>query len=183
MNNEKNTVRISKFMSLVLRHKPQTIGLTVDENGWAATNDLIEKMNANGHYITPDILNYVVATNDKKRFSFNEDKSKIRASQGHSINVDLALKETDPPACLYHGTGEKYVESILKTGLQKKTRQHVHLSQDTGTARTVGQRHGRPVIFTVAAEQMKGDGFTFYLSENHVWLTDFVPLKYLQLIK
>jgi len=183
MLNEKETIKVSKFLSLVLRHKPDTIGLHIDENGWANVEELIAKMNAHRFKITKDILNAVVATNNKQRFAFNEDKTSIRANQGHSIAVDVALKETTPPQHLYHGTGEQAVASILKTGLQKRERQHVHLSGDIPTAIAVGKRHGKPRIFIIAAQQMQDDGFKFFLSQNGVWLTDSVPVQYLKLLE
>jgi putative RNA 2'-phosphotransferase len=181
MIGEKETTRISKFLSLVLRHKPEAIGLTLDENGWADVEELIDKMNGHNYKITRDILNCVVATNNKQRFSFYNDNTKIRANQGHSIQVELNLKEMMPPEYLYHGTGEKAVPSILRTGLQKRARQHVHLSEDILTAIIVGKRHGKPWVFSIAAKQMKDDGYKFYLSENNVWLTDHVPIQYLKL--
>lgn len=180
--NEKDITRISKFMSLVLRHKPETIGLLLDENGWTSTTELIEKLNRHGAAITPEILQHVVATNSKKRFAFNEDGSKIRANQGHSIEVELNLQQQLPPFILYHGTGEKSVASILENGLEKRSRHHVHLSADIATAKAVGQRHGKSAIFEVAALQMQEDGHVFYLSENGVWLTDVVSAKYLKLL-
>ena len=182
MIDEKETTRISKFLSLVLRHKPEVIGLALDENGWVDVEELIDKMHGHNYKITRDILNSVVATNNKQRFSFNVDKTKIRANQGHSIQVELDLKEMTPPEYLYHGTGEKFVPSILKTGLQKRARHHVHLSGDIPTAIAVGSRHGKPKVFTVAAQQMQQDGYKFYLSENNIWLTDHVPVQYLKLI-
>lgn len=180
MLTEKDITRISKFMSLVLRHQPETIGLTLDENGWADTTELIEKMNRQGYTITPQLMQQVVATNAKKRFAFNEDGTRIRAAQGHSIAVNLSLPQQVPPATLYHGTGEKSVASILSTGLDKRSRHQVHLSADTATAIAVGRRHGKPVLFEIATGQMHQDGFLFYLSENGVWLTDAVPAKYLK---
>lgn len=183
MINEKENIKISKFLSLVLRHKPETIGLTLDENGWAKVEELIDKMNRYNFKITRDIINNVVATNNKQRFSFNKDNTKIRANQGHSIQVELDLKEIIPPEYLYHGTGEKAVTSILNTGLQKRVRHHVHLSGDIPTAINVGSRHGKPKVFIVAAQQMKEDGYKFYISENNVWLTDNVPVQYLKLIE
>ena len=180
MLNEKDTTRISKFLSLVLRHQPETIGLQLDENGWATVADLLPKMAEHKMPVSLEELQQVVATNAKKRFAFNADGLKIRASQGHSIEVELDLPQQVPPATLYHGTGEKWVASILANGLGKRSRQHVHLSADTATAIAVGKRHGKPVIFKVAAALMQADGFTFYLSENGVWLTDAVPAKYLR---
>ena len=182
MLTEKETTRMSKFLSLVLRHKPETIGLTLDENGWAGTAELIQKMNQNGFEISEDILAHIVETNNKKRFAFNPDKTCIRANQGHSLQVDVQLKEQLPPEYLYHGTAEKNVPSILNSGIEKGSRQHVHLSTDKETAIKVGQRHGRPKVFLVSANKMSVDGFRFFLSENMVWLTDTVPPEYVKLL-
>ena len=170
---------ISKFMSLVLRHKPEEIGLQLDENGWAGVDELISKMNGKGIIVDHEIINRVVETNDKKRFAFNDDKTLIRASQGHSIDIQLNLPEAVPPDVLYHGTTEKYLEKIFKEGLKSQSRQHVHLSITEETARSVGSRHGKPVILLVNAKSMHQAGFKFYLSENKVWLTDAVPVEYL----
>jgi putative RNA 2'-phosphotransferase len=176
---QKNVKSTSKFLSLVLRHKPEEIGLLLDENGWASVDELIQKINAKGNNIDIDLLNEIVETNDKKRFAFNDDKTKIRASQGHSIEIDLALEPSLPPNILYHGTATRFVESILKEGLTKQQRQHVHLSEKLETATKVGARHGKPVILIVNAKQMQEDGFLFYKSENNVWLTDNVGVKYI----
>jgi putative RNA 2'-phosphotransferase len=176
---EKQIKHISKFMSLVLRHKPEEIGLELDEQGWAKVNELISKMNAKGLQVTTGIIEKVVETNDKKRFAFNADKTLIRASQGHSIEVELNLPAVIPPDILYHGTTDKYLESILTTGLQKQSRQHLHLSATEETARAVGSRHGKPVILVINARLMHEAGFCFYLSENNVWLTDAVPVQYI----
>ena len=181
MISDKEHTRISKFLSLVLRHQPGKIDLTPDKNGWTNTGELIANMNKHGFPLTADMLDHIVAVNNKKRFSFNENKTLIRASQGHSIDVDLNLISSIPPPVLYHGTGEKPVNSILKTGLVKGSRHHVHLSRDIETAILVGKRKGKPKIFIIAAEQMCRDGFCFYLSDNQVWLTDRVPPVYLQL--
>jgi putative RNA 2'-phosphotransferase len=176
---EKNLKHISKFMSLVLRHKPEEIGLHLDENGWADVNELIEKMNGKGIKVTIGVINEVVATNEKKRFAFNEDKTMIRASQGHSVDTDLALAPAEPPEFLYHGTGEKNVNAILAEGIQKRSRQHVHLSAEKATAVNVGSRHGKPVVLAVQSGEMHREGIAFYLSANGVWLTDFVDVKYI----
>jgi putative RNA 2'-phosphotransferase len=176
---EKNLKSISKFLSLVLRHKPEEIGLLLDENGWANVDELIKKVNAKGTNINIDLLTEIVETNDKKRFAFNDDKTKIRASQGHSIDIDLALQPIKPPDILYHGTATRFVESILKEGLSKQQRQHVHLSEKLETATAVGARHGKPTILVVNAKQMQEDGFLFYKSENNVWLTESVGVKYI----
>jgi putative RNA 2'-phosphotransferase len=170
---------ISKFMSLVLRHKPEEIGLQLDEQGWANVNELIARMNANGFDVNTGIINEVVVTNDKKRFAFNDDKTLVRASQGHSIGVDLNLQEMIPPDILYHGTTFKYLESILKNGLKSQSRQHVHLSETIETAKAVGGRHGKPVILLINARSMHEAGLKFYLSENKVWLADAVPAEYI----
>ena len=170
----------SKFISLILRHKPETIGISLDEHGWADVQDLIAGINAaGGHQLDMDILEEIVRTDEKKRYSFNEDHTLIRANQGHSIPVDVELEEKVPPMVLYHGTGEKYVSSIDAHGLIPKSRLYVHLSSDVETARKVGMRHGRPVIYTVDCAAMTADGYRFYLSENQVWLTKEVPVRYL----
>lgn len=183
MLSEKETVRASKFLSLVLRHQPQLIGLSLDEGGWAAVDDLLVKLNEKGFHLHREALHYLVDTNSKKRFAFNDDGTKIRASQGHSIAVALGYERKSPPPVLYHGTAEKNIASILKDGLKKNNRQYVHLSADTETAIQVGQRHGRPVLLNVMALEMSGDGFDFFLSANGVWLTDHVPAVYLRMHK
>ncbi|MCH5716100.1 RNA 2'-phosphotransferase [Niabella hibiscisoli] len=179
MITEKEAVRISKFLSLVLRHQPETIDLVLDENGWADVTPLIDKCNQKGITLNRELLEHIVATNTKKRFSFNDQKDQIRANQGHSIDVDLALSVQVPPDLLYHGTAERFVSSIKEQGLIKQQRQHVHLSAKQSTAVQVGQRHGKPFVFSVLTAQMHRDGFVFYLSDNGVWLTDHVPAKYL----
>jgi putative RNA 2'-phosphotransferase len=173
----------SKFLSLILRHNPGKIGLTLDENGWADVCELISRANEKGHSLDMALLERVVAENDKKRFSFNEDKTKLRANQGHSIKVDVELSPAIPPDILYHGTAERFIESIKKTGLVKGKRLHVHLLSDRETAINVGERHGNPVILEVDAIAMHKDGHIFYLSENGVWLAENVPLKYLHFEK
>ena len=173
---------MSKFLSLVLRHQPEKIGLVLDEYGWASTGELIEKINSNGFSITLELLTYIVDTNNKKRFSFSENGSRIRANQGHSLEIDLKLEPAIPPKLLYHGTGIRSVESILVSGLIKMSRQHVHLSGDKEAAIIVGQRHGKPAVFRIDSGQMQTEGYVFYLSENKIWLTEHVPPEYLQLI-
>jgi len=176
---EKEKGIISKFMSLILRHEPEIIGIVLDKNGWADTNELIEGMNRVGHHVTLDNVKEIVKTNDKQRFKFNEDYTKIRANQGHSVSVDVELTETKPPDLLYHGTATRFVQSIKNEGLIAKSRLYVHLSGDTATAVKVGERHGSPVVLTVASGSMYADGFKFYLSDNNVWLTTAVPAKYI----
>lgn len=176
---EKELKHISKFISLVLRHKPETIGLVLDEKGWANVGALIEKMTANGESVDRVMLETIVTTNDKQRFAFNEDKTKIRANQGHSLEIDLNLKPIVPPVILYHGTAETNLKGIMNIGLIKKSRQHVHLSSTIETAKAVGSRHGKPIVLTINALKMHQDGFLFYLSDNQVWLTDAVPVNYI----
>lgn len=168
-------------MSLVLRHQPETIGLRLDEQGWASVDELIEKMNAAGNHVDRNTIIAIVEGNDKQRFAFNGDQSKIRASQGHSLAVDLTLEEQLPPEHLFHGTAVDFVDSIFEKGLQKQRRQHVHLSDNATTAKAVGSRHGKPVVLIIAARAMATAGFTFYLSANKVWLTGEVPPAYIRL--
>lgn len=182
MITDKEAKAKSKFLSFVLRHQPEFIGLELDANGWVNTAELINKVKANGYALDADMLDYIVAANSKKRFAYNEDKTMIRANQGHSIDIDLGLGAVQPLEYLYHGTGDKAVDSILSTGLEKRERQHVHLSSNRETAIAVGGRHGKPKVFKVAAGQMHVDGYAFYLSDNGVWLTDNVPTTYLELI-
>ena len=176
---EKDLKHISKLISLVLRHKPEAIGINLDRNGWVPVDELIKKINESGTSLTPDTLRKVVDTNDKQRFSFNEDLTKIRANQGHSVDIDLELKSVKPPEILYHGTAEKFVDSILKEGIIKQRRQFVHLSVQIDTANSVGSRHGKPIILSIDAKSMAEDGFDFFISENGVWLTEEVPAKYI----
>ncbi len=178
-NTPNNTTSQSKFLSLILRHKPETIGLTLDANGWADTTELLEKLSASGNAITFDELKTIVDENAKKRFTFNDDFSKIRASQGHSIEVDLKLEPQIPPTILYHGTAIKNIDSIKAQGIIKGSRQHVHLSADRETALKVGSRHGKPIVLEIDTTKMQADGCVFYLSANHVWLTDFVAPQYI----
>ncbi|HEX6429888.1 MAG TPA: RNA 2'-phosphotransferase [Niastella sp.] len=172
---EKQLKNISKLLSLVLRHEPEYIGLSLDTEGWANVSELIEKVNQKGIRLDFDILQTVVDTNDKKRFAFNDDKTRIRASQGHSIDVDLNLPVQVPPAVLYHGTADTNIAAIKQHGVEKRARQHVHLSVEKGTASNVGQRHGKPVILVIQALAMHEQGHKFYLSDNGVWLTDQIP--------
>ena len=177
----KRMINTSKFISLILRHRPGIIGITLDEHGWADVQELISGVNnSEGHTLDMETLEEIVLTDEKQRYSFNEDHTLIRANQGHSIPVDVELKEMVPPAILWHGTGEKYVPSIDKQGLIPKGRLYVHLSSDTETARKVGSRHGKPVIYEIDCRKMGEDGYRFYLSENGIWLTKSVPAKYMK---
>ncbi len=172
--------KLSKFLSLVLRHKPETIGLALDENGWAETDFLITAMQKAGYAIDLDILKEIVASSDKQRFKFKGDFTQIRANQGHSIEVDLKFEARIPPEVLYHGTATKNLESIKQHGLLKQSRHHVHLSADAEKARTVGMRYGKPVVLKIEAQKMFNDGITFYQSYNGVWLTEFVDARYIK---
>lgn len=182
MINEKEANHISKFLSLVLRHQPETIGIQLDQNGWVGVKELIDKAVQHGIEMDQSKLDYIVGNNSKKRFAYNSSRDQIRASQGHSVSIELGYQSQMPPDVLYHGTGEKSMSSILATGIEKRSRQHVHLSKEIETAIQVGQRHGKPVVFEVLASKMHNDNFTFFISDNGVWLTDYVPVKYLQLI-
>lgn len=177
--NDKQKKDTSKFLSFVLRHSPEAIDLRLDENGWADVAELLSKSSQHRTSFTKEELEAIVADNDKQRFAFNDDHSKIRANQGHSVNIQLDLAPQQPPEVLYHGTVQKFLASIQQEGLQKMSRQHVHLSEDRATAEKVGSRRGIPVILNVRSGQMHLDGISFYLSENGVWLTDQVPVKYI----
>lgn len=170
---------ISRYMSLILRHKPETIGITLDEHGWADVGELIEGISRTKTF-NMELLEEIVRTDSKQRYSFNENKTKIRANQGHSVPVDVELRQMTPPEYLWHGTGQKYTPSIDRQGLLPKSRLYVHLSSDEKTAVTVGSRHGKPVVYRVHTGQMAQDGYEFYLSVNGVWLTKKVPVKYLE---
>lgn len=175
----KRLVKISKFLSLVLRHKPETIQLVLDEHGWADVEELIAQAKQMGIQLDKQTLHQVVVQNDKKRFSFNEDASKIRANQGHSISVDLDLTSVVPPEELYHGTATRFLGSIRVEGLLPRGRQHVHLSGDEKTAILVGKRHGKPVVLVIRSGAMAKKGYKFYQSANGVWLTDKIPVEYI----
>lgn len=173
-------IKISKFLSLVLRHKPETIDLELDENGWADTNFLIHGMLKANYSIDIKNLKNIVESSDKQRFKFNDDFSKIRANQGHSINVDLTLEQKLPPEILFHGTATRNIDAINRNGLLKQNRHHVHLSSDRETAEKVGIRYGKPIVLKIEAGKMSAVGFEFYLSENGVWLTEKVDTKYIK---
>ncbi|APW63850.1 RNA 2'-phosphotransferase [Paludisphaera borealis] len=172
------STKVSKYLAKHLRHAPSEIGLTLQPGGWVAVDDLLRAAGENGFPITYDELVECVETNDKRRYSFDETGDVIRASQGHSVEVDLQLEEREPPEVLYHGTVDRFLPSILSVGLNKGKRHHVHLSKDFETARKVGARRGGPVVLTVDAGRMHRDGHEFFLSANGVWLTDAVPPEY-----
>lgn len=169
----------SKFLSYVLRHQPDAIGLKLDGEGWADVQDLIKLSNTDGRSLTLGLIEEVVATNDKKRFAFSDDGTKIRASQGHSVAIDLALEPVAPPEVLYHGTATRFLDSIKEKGLISGSRRHVHLSAELTTAISVGQRHGKATVLTVKAAEMHHSGREFFLSDNGVWLTSSVPIEFL----
>jgi len=175
-----NPERVSKLLSLVLRHEPGKIGLALDEAGWVETEALLAALQKHGHGVDRALLESVVANSDKKRFAFSEDHMRIRANQGHSVVVDLQLEAVTPPEVLWHGTVDRSLDSIRTSGLQKRQRHHVHLSADISTATVVGSRRGKPVILRVRAAEMNREGLRFFRSENGVWLTDHVPARYIE---
>lgn len=176
----KDLKHISKFLSLVLRHKPEEIGIKMDSEGWVTVEELIEKCNTRNMNLDWELLEEVVFSNDKQRFTFSHDHTKIRANQGHSVEVDLKLDAVEPLEFLYHGTVQKFIDEIKAKGLQKMQRQHVHLSKDLETAIKVGSRRGKPIILKVSALEMHKDGHPFYVSQNGVWLCEQVPAQYIQ---
>lgn len=174
------SIEISRFLSFILRHEPDSIGLELDHQGWADLDELLAKSRAAGKGFSRDQLLEVVATNDKKRFTLSPDGKRIRAAQGHSVEVELNLPPLEPPPLLYHGTASRFLESIWQQGLKPQSRQQVHLSADIATATSVGRRHGKPAILEVDSGQMFAAGHLFYQAENGVWLTDKVPVAFLK---
>lgn len=177
----KNIKRTSKFLSLLLRHQPELIGLELDSEGWASIEELIEKSKQqhSPSRLTQELIAEIVKTSDKQRFIINEKGTHIRANQGHSINVDLGLELVKPPKILFHGTATRFLQSIIESGLKKQSRQHVHLSPDKETASKVGTRHGKLVMLEIKSLEMHECGHAFYRSENGVWLTDYVPAEFI----
>ena len=171
--------KLGQYLSLILRHNPEVIGIQLDEHGWAKVDELIAGIRKT-QFMDQTLLEKLVAEDEKGRYAFNDDKTLIRANQGHSIPVDVGLKEVQPPEVLWHGTGEKYVASIDREGLISKSRLYVHLSADFQTALKVGSRHGKPVVYAVDARRMHEEGYVFFLSVNGVWLTQRVPMAYLK---
>ncbi len=176
---DKTQIKASKFLSLVLRHKPETIGISLDQEGWVSVDELLAAARRAKKPIDKNLLLTVVKNNDKQRFALSEDQKKIRANQGHSVSVDLGLEPKIPPETLYHGTASRFLESIRQKGLVPQNRNHVHISKDEATAVKVGKRHGKPVVLIIQAKHMHDLGFEFYISENGVWLTSKVPPEYI----
>ena len=173
-------ITLGKFISLILRHEPETIGITLDSEGWADTRELIDGINASGHTISMETLERIVRENSKQRYSFNDDRSKIRANQGHSIPVEVKMREAVPPERLYHGTADRFLDSIKRDGIRTMNRQYVHLSKDVETAFTVGRRHGRPAVLVIDTEAMTADGYVFRISDNGVWQSEDIPWRYVK---
>lgn len=166
-------IKKSKYISKLLRHDPEN--LEMNKNGWVGTEELLNKVDINFNQLMK-----IVKNDNKKRFSLNKDKTKIRANQGHSLDVDVGLKETIPPEFLYHGTKQENLDLILDNGIKKGKRKFVHLSKNIESAEQVGKRHGKPIIFKIFTSEMSKQGYKFYLSENGVWLTNYVPTKFIK---
>lgn len=177
---DRDLTQSSKFLSLILRHEPAKFGLNLDEAGWTEVEALLAACRRHGRAFDRALLEQIVATNDKKRFSFDETGTRIRANQGHSVDVDLGYEAASPPALLYHGTATRFVASIRAEGLKKMARHHVHLSGDETTAHAVGQRHGKPAVLAIDAAAMAGAGFAFFISTNKVWLVEHVPAAFIR---
>jgi putative RNA 2'-phosphotransferase len=180
--NDKTLTSLSKLLSLTLRHKPETLGLALDENGWVEVDALIAGARAAGKPLDLALLREIVETNNKQRFAFSEDGLRIRANQGHTVEVALDLPPVTPPETLLHGTATRFLDAILAEGLDKRQRHHVHLSESPDTARQVGARYGKVVLLEIEAGRMHRDGHQFFKTENGVWLTDAVPTGYLKVI-
>ncbi|WP_444930741.1 RNA 2'-phosphotransferase [Microbulbifer sp. SSSA002] len=174
----KDLNKISKYFSYLLRHKPQAIGLELDENGWTSIEELIKK--TTDFTLNRDLVEVIVETNDKKRFSISEDGLFIRANQGHSIEIDLDLQPQEPPTVLVHGTAGKFLNAIREEGLKRMKRHHVHLTESQAVAQNVGSRYGQPILLSIATQKMYTDGFKFFKSANNVWLVESVPAKYIE---
>ena len=178
--NSKETKRTSKFLSLVLRHNPGTIGIQLDASGWVDVDELLAALAKNRRGLTRDQLQHVVESNDKQRFSFSQDGQRIRAKQGHSVSVDLGYQPSEPPTTLCHGTPSRFVELIKQEGLKKMNRHHVHMHADQKLATDVGGRRGKPVLLAIRSKAMHDAGHEFFVTENEVWLTDHVPPEFIE---
>lgn len=176
---DKHLVRMSKYLSLVLRHKPEAAGVTLDANGWINIDTLLAGCKASGHPVQRHEFDEIVATNEKKRFTV--EGNRVRAAQGHSVDIDLGYKAVEPPETLFHGTAVQFLDSIKRDGLKSQKRQHVHLSSNIETATNVGERRGKAAIITVKAKEAYAAGVLFYQADNGVWLADAVPSKFLQI--
>jgi putative RNA 2'-phosphotransferase len=176
----KQAKTISKYLSYILRHDPADAGIILDTNGWTNVNLLLKELCSRFPVLDKTALEYIVATNSKQRFAFNEDKSMIRASQGHSVDVELNYMAQEPPTVLFHGTAVENVRSTMNEGLKKQNRHHVHLSENVTTALQVGSRHGRATVLKIHSGKMHEAGYIFYVSANNVWLTDFVPVEFIE---
>ncbi len=172
-------IKMGKYVSMLLRHHPEEAGIVLDEHGWADVEDLVRKVNVK-YPLTEEILHQIAFGTDKQRYEFSENGKKVRAVHGHSIKVDLEYEEMQPPDILFHGTAEKYRQSIKENGLLKKQRQYVHLSENIEQAKAVGERHGKLVLLSVDAKRMWTDGYKFFRSTSKVWLTDTVPVEYIK---
>ena len=176
-------VSLGRFISLVLRHDPESAGVTLDEHGWADVDGLIKGVCATGRKLDMETLERIVRENNKQRYSFNEDKTRIRANQGHSVDVDVQMQEAVPPDVLYHGTADRLLDDIREKGILKMSRRFVHLSKDMDTAEKVGARHGKPVVLVIDTAKMSADGYIFRISENGVWQSEDIPWRYVTEIK
>lgn len=181
--NDKETIRTSKFLSLILRHEPERVGLKLGDAGWVSVDELLQAVNGHGFALTLDQLKHVVATNDKRRFAFSSDGKRIRASQGHSVAVDLAYQQQTPPEFLYHGTATRFLPAIRRDGLRRMQRHDVHLSAETKVTVQVGARHGKPVLLIIRAGDMHRAGRVFRCSANGVWLVNHVPPEFIDFSK
>ncbi|KGM40424.1 RNA 2'-phosphotransferase [Aquabacterium sp. NJ1] len=182
MGTNKKVESTSKFLSLILRHEPQLVGLTLGDGGWVRVDELLTRCAQANKPISYELLKEVVETSDKKRFALSEDGALIRANQGHSVAVDLGLSPTTPPDKLYHGTASRFLDAIWVEGLTRRERHHVHLTAKLDVAMSVGQRHGQPVILEVDSLQMHLDGHKFFQSDNGVWLVGAVAVHYMRLL-
>lgn len=178
MNDDNTLTPIAKFLSFILRHKPESIGITLDRHGWGSVSEIIRKSDQQLH-LSQSLIEKVVTLDTKRRFSLSPDKNLIRANQGHSIDIDLELESRKPPSILYHGTAKRFMPSILNEGLKPGQRHHVHLSENPSSTEAVGRRYGSAVILEISSEEMHDRGYAFYLSDNNVWLTDKVPPKFI----
>lgn len=177
---EKRRVKVSKFLSLILRHAPEAAGVALEDDGWVDVGTLLSGMAKHGTNLSREELAEIVATSDKQRFAFSEDGLKIRANQGHSVVVEIRFEARVPPATLFHGTATRFIASIREKGLLKMNRQYVHLSTDEETMRKVGMRHGVPVLLRIKAGAMHAARIPFYLSANNVWMTEFVAPEFIE---